>query len=149
MKKEKDFYQVSLKLMLKNNKGEVLALKGVDNGSFAGYYDLPGGRIDIDEFRTDFLDILKREVLEEVGNSDFNISSKPVAIGRHFIPASMTRLGKDIHVLYVFFEAEYFGGGVKVSDEHTDHKWIDLNKIELEKYFKSGILEGIEMYLGK
>jgi hypothetical protein len=51
--------------------------------------------------------------------------------------------------LLVFFEAEYFGDEIKISDEHTDHKWLDLDKIELEKYFKSGILEGIKMYLGK
>jgi len=31
MKKEKDFYQISLKLLLKNDKGEILALKAVDD----------------------------------------------------------------------------------------------------------------------
>ena len=149
MKKERDFYQVSLKLLLKNNEGEILALKGVDNGSFAGYYDLPGGRIDVDEFNTDFYEILKREAEEEIGNVKFTINMKPVAIGRHLIPCSISKTGKDIHILNVFFEAECEGGDVKISDEHTDHKWLDLEKIELEKYFKSGILEGIKMYLGK
>ena len=149
MKKEKDFYQVSLKLLLKNKKGEILALKGIDNGSYAGYYELPGGRIDTDEFRIDFIEILKREALEEMGNSDFKINPKPVAIGRHLVPASMTSLHKDTHILIVFFEAEYFGGDIKISDEHLDHKWFNLKEIDLEKYFKSGILEGIKMYLGK
>ena len=149
MKKERDFYQVSLKLLLKNSEGDVLALKGVDDGSFAGYYDLPGGRIDTDEFSTDFSEILKREAEEEIGNSDFKINPKPVAIGRHLIPARLTKSGKDVHILNVLFEAEYFGGDIKISDEHTDHRWMDLNKIELEKYFTSGILEGIKMYLGE
>ena len=151
MKKERDFYQVSLKLLLKNNEGDILALKGVDNGSFAGYYDLPGGRIDTDEFSTDFSEILKREVEEEIGNPDFKINPKPVAIGRHLIPGSlpMNKTGKDIHILNVFFEAEYFGSDIKISDEHADHKWLNLKEIDLEKYFTSGILAGIKMYLGK
>ena len=151
MKKERDFYQVSLKLLLKNNEGDILALKGVDNGSFAGYYDLPGGRIDVDEFKTDFLEILKREAEEEIGNSDFKINPNPVAIGRHLISGllPLNKTGKDIHILNVIFVAEYFGEDVKISDEHTDHKWLNLKEIELEKYFISGILAGIKMYLGK
>ena len=42
MAKENDFYQVSLKAILKNEKGEVLVLGGLDGGSFEGFYDLPG-----------------------------------------------------------------------------------------------------------
>jgi 8-oxo-dGTP pyrophosphatase MutT (NUDIX family) len=91
MKKERDFYQISLKLLLKNNNGEVLALKSVDNGSYAGYYELPGGRIDTDEFAIDFIDILNREALEEIGNSDFKINPKPVAVGRHLIPSGISK----------------------------------------------------------
>ena len=67
MLKEKDFYQVSLKALIKNQEGKVLALKAVDTGSFAGFYDLPGGRIDMDEFHTAYIDILKREIAEELG----------------------------------------------------------------------------------
>lgn len=147
MKKERDFYQISLKLLLKNNKGDILALKAVDNGSYAGYYDVPGGRIDIDEFETDFSEIISREISEEIGDIEFRIQSKsPVATGRHLIPSSLTRTGKDIHVLYLFFEAEYLTGDVKINHEHTDYQWLDLEGIDLTKYFTSGILEGIKMY---
>ncbi|MEK7629346.1 MAG: NUDIX domain-containing protein [Patescibacteria group bacterium] len=146
MKKEKGIYQVSLKLLLKNDKNEVLILKAADNGSYAGYYDLPGGRIDANEFEVDFLEIIKREIKEEIGEIEFNIHSKPVAVGRHLIPASMTISGKDIQVLYLFFEAEYLGGNIKISNEHTDSKWLNLKDVELDKYFTSGILEGIKMY---
>ena len=58
MKKEKGIYQVSLKLLLKNDKNEVLILKAADNGSYAGYYDF-GGRIDANEFEVDFLEIIR------------------------------------------------------------------------------------------
>lgn len=147
MKKEKDLYQVSLKLFLKNKKGDILCLKGAEWGSFAGYYDMPGGRIDSDEFEKDFLEILKREVIEEIGSNNFIINPTPFAISRHLIPASLTKNGKDIHVLLVFYKGDYNGDEINISSEHEGYKWINLKEIDLEKYFKSGILEGAKMFL--
>lgn len=148
MKKEKDLYQVSLKVFIKNKKGEVLVMGADPLGSYAGFYDFPGGRIDKDEFATPFSEIIKREVHEEIGNDvAYRLNPKPVAVGRHIIPAHLSKTGKDIHVMYVFFEAEYLGGDVRVSDEHQGFEWLDLGKIQLEKYFKSGNLEGVKMYI--
>jgi len=146
MNKEKDFYQISLKMLLRNSKGEILILKALDNGTYASYYDLPGGRINADEFNIPFTEILEREVKEEIGDIELKLRGKPVALGRHLILASMTSLKKDIHVLYVFFEAEYLNGGIKISEEHVNYEWLDLNKIELSDYFISGILEGVQFY---
>ncbi len=148
MKKEKDFYQVSLKVFLKNNKSEILALKAVEDSTFVGSYDLPGGRINTDEFKIDFNEILKREVEEEIGKVNFRINSKPVAVGRHLIPAARADNGKETHVLYLFFEAEFLDGNITISNEHTDYKWLDLKGIDSKQYFKSGILEGVQMYCG-
>ena len=47
----RDFDQVSLKLILQNSAEEVLCLKAAYKGSFGDFYDLPGGRIDVDEFK--------------------------------------------------------------------------------------------------
>ncbi len=149
MKKEKDFYHVSLKVILKNDQNEILLLKPHPNGSFGDFYDLPGGRIDTDEFVKPFSDILKREIIEEIGDITFVLDSQPVAIGRHLIPASMSKNNSDIHVLYIFFQANYVSGEIKISSEHTSFTWIDLLKDEPETLFKSGILEGIRMYLSK
>jgi len=146
MKKEKDFYQISLKMLLKNDRGEILALKALDDGTYAGYYDLPGGRINTDEFKIPFTEILERETKEEIGDIKFNLRREPVALGRHLILASMTSLKKDIHVLYVFFEAEYLDGEIKISEEHTSYKWLNLNEVTLSEYFTSGILEGVQTY---
>lgn len=143
---ERDFYQISLKLILKNNQEEILILKALDDGVFAGHYDLPGGRIDYNEFDTDFLSILKRELLEEIGNVEVVIDDKPVALGR----AELLKVGpngKRIRILYVIFEGDYQGGEIVISNEHKDYKWVNLKKIKLEDYFVSGILEGIKMYL--
>ncbi len=150
MKKQRGFYQISLKLLLKNDKGEVLALKAVDNGSFAGFYDFPGGRIDTDEFEMPFSEIIKREVVEEIGEGVvFELKPKPVAIGRHFIPAKFNSEKIDLKVMYIFFEADYKSGEVRISPEHIGFKWFDLNKQDPVKLFKSGILEAINMYLQK
>ena len=146
MKKERDSYHVSLKLVLKNNKNEILGLKAVGWGSFAHFYDLPGGRIDTDEFNTPFAEVIKREASEEIGNVDFHLHSKPIAIGRHLIPASMASEKREIHILYVFFEADYISGDIKISDEHTGYQWINIKENDPKKYFTSGILEGILAY---
>lgn len=149
MKKEKDLYQISLKAIVKNNKGEILFLKAIPEGSYAGCYDLPGGRIETHEFATPLYDILQREIQEEIGDVKLIIRSKPVATGRHCIPASVTKKGYDIHVFYIFYEAKYISGKITISSEHTDFKWIDISKEKPKKFLISGILEGIQMYLSK
>ncbi len=145
--KQQDFYHISLKLLLKNKRGEILVLKALDDGNLAGYYDVPGGRIDTDEFTTPFEDILRREVKEEIGSPEVYINLNPVAVSRGIISASKMHGGRGIHIFYVFFEAEYKGGDIVISDEHTDHKWINLKEIDLKDYFTAGILEGVEMYM--
>ena len=149
MPKKKDYYQVSLKLILKNNQGEILGLKADSKGSMAGYYDLPGGRIDTDEFKKPLDQIIKREVAEETGNLEFELVPKPVAVGRHLIPAAMTSEKKDIHVCYIFYEAKYLNGNVKISCEHTGCTWLKLSTDHLDRLFTSGILEGMKMYLSE
>lgn len=143
---KKDFYQVSLKVILKNNKDEILVLNADPKGSYAGYYDLPGGRIDDNEFTIPYAQIIQREILEELGNAKISVNPKPVAIGRHLIPAAMSAEKKDLHVFYVFFEANLISGDIKISDEHIGFRWINLDEQEPSKLFKSGTLEGINMY---
>ncbi|OGF20938.1 hypothetical protein A2Y83_01700 [Candidatus Falkowbacteria bacterium RBG_13_39_14] len=141
---EKDFYQISLKLILKNSRDEILVLKALDTGTYAGFYDLPGGRINKDEFNLPFEKILRREIKEEIGKVSFKLTSiQPAALGRHKIEGR----GNEIHILYLFFEGRYIKGNIKISEEHSSYDWLDLEKINLKKYFKSGILEGVEMHL--
>lgn len=149
MKKEKDFYQVSLKVIMKNTAGEILLLEADPGGSFAGFYDLPGGRIDTDEFTTPFEEIINREIAEEIGAVSFALNPVPVAMGRHLVPAARSRNGKDIRVLYLFFEAIYQGGDVIISKEHIGFHWIDLTQHNPRQFLISGNLEGIQMYLSK
>jgi len=145
---KRDLYQISLKTILKNDIDEVLILNGHPRGSFAGYYDLPGGRIDVEEFTVPFSNIIERELKEEVGDLKVIIQPKPVALGRHLIPASMTYEKTDLHLLYIFLEVKLIAGDFHISDEHDGFKWVNLHESQPAKLFKSGILEGINMYLG-
>lgn len=148
--KQIDFYQISLKPLLLNGDNKILALKAVDNGTFSGFYDLPGGRIDTDEFNVPFTEILKREVKEEIGDININIAPDLVAYGRKVILAEHTASKeKDIHVLYLFFQGYYLGGNIRISKEHTGHEWLDLNDIKLEEHFKEGLLDGVRAYMDK
>ncbi len=147
MPSERDFYSVSLKVFLKNDRGEVLILKSLMGGSYEGFYDLPGGRINIDEFETPFEDIIKREVGEEIGEVNFDLILKPVGIGRIAIIKKGSPLGVPVHALNVFVEAIYKSGEIKISDEHTGFQWVKLTKENLDQYFKLAILEGAKMYL--
>ncbi len=149
MPKQRDFYHISLKAILRNTQGKVLVLKAVKNGTLAGFYDLPGGRIDEDEFAVPLPEIIRREILEETGAKAMHLNEIPVTVGRHCIKKEHTHSEKDTRVFYVFFEAQIKEDDITISDEHEAFEWIDLKAVEVEKYFTSGILEGIKMYLLK
>ena len=80
-------YNISLKVFLQNEKWETLILKTPDSSSYEWNYDLPGGRIDEDEFYVDLLDILDREIKEEVWDIKYKINNKPYdgCYGSHHI----------------------------------------------------------------
>ncbi len=136
---ENKLFQVSLKIILKNEEGEILVLKTREESSLFGFYDLPGGRIKEDEIETPFEEILAREIAEELGeNVEYEIKIKPVAIARH---ASLSG-----QLFWVFFEALYKKGEIKISAEHSGYRWEKLNGENLERFFIKGSLEGMRNY---
>lgn len=142
MIKKKALLQVSLKLILKNKEGRILGLKSqLDDAACFGLYDLPGGRIDEDELQTPLLEIIQREAMEEIGNTNFKIGLKPVSVNKYFFRSDKT-------VVYLFFDGEYFGNDkdIKVSEEHTGYKWIDPKQGNLGEIFCPLIKEGILLY---
>ncbi len=147
-KKEKQnpyFFEVSLKLILKNKKGEIFVLQMPKSSSMAGYYDVPGGRINSDELKKPYKEIFKREMAEEIGKSiKYRLIKKPVSISRH--PYFSVKLKKEMYIFFVFFEATFLGGAIKVSSEHAGYQWIKLNKKNVSKYFVRGLREGFKNY---
>jgi 8-oxo-dGTP pyrophosphatase MutT (NUDIX family) len=139
------FFNVSLKLILENEKGEILGLKCAEKNLISPY-DLPGGRINSDELRIPYEEILAREIKEEVGDDvKYEIDPCPVSISKS-IYFSKT-LNRENCIFMVFFKAKYLGGEIRISDEHIGYKWLDLDAEPASKYFTHGFLDGMERYL--
>ena len=139
-----EFHQVSLKAIIRRADGRILCLKNNKGTAFERYYDIPGGRIKKGEFKIPFIEILKRELREELGDLSLSISDTPCALGRHW-----SRDG--FPVIYIYFPATYEGviDTVSTSNEHEDFAWLEVTNENIEEYFVSGILEGIRQYLNQ
>jgi 8-oxo-dGTP pyrophosphatase MutT (NUDIX family) len=140
----KDKYQVSLKVFLRDKDGRMLLPFGSSSGQYAGYYDMPGGRIEDNEFATPFLDILRREVKEELGDITVEIDPQPVLLSRDEIGPN-----KETRVIYIFFEGKYLGGEIKISDEHEGMVWKYPAEINIEKNIKPIHRAALKSYLAK
>lgn len=140
------YYQISLKIILKDRSGKILLLKCIPNGSMPGYYDLPGGRINKNELTASLPKLIARELKEELGHTvRYKLHEQPVAIGRHWYHSKL--LGKKQNILWVLFEASFIQGKIKTSSEHTDYRWIKITKKNASTYFTKGALLGIKNYL--
>lgn len=121
--------QVGVKILLKNIDGKYLVVcRSAEKYPEVGAkWDIVGGRIN-----TGFslLENLKREVMEETG---LEIMSEPKLITAQDI------LKTDKHVVRLTY-AGFADGEVKLSDEHSEYKWLsfeDIIKLEpMDRYFK-------------
>ena len=118
-------YEVSVKIILrKENKLLIL----IDNDNF---WDFPGGRVSSSETQVPFLDIIKREIKEELGEDiTYRMGGPAMVFTRHLEE-------QEEPVLIVAFEAKYKKGDIKLSKEHKSYKWINLNEKLLRSSFYS------------
>ena len=122
-------FYCSLKVVLKNSGGQILALEAQTIGDLSGFYDLPGGRIDEGEISLPFEPLLDREIKEEVGAIQYTIDPRPIFSTTWTLPSYLHPF------VYVYYEGQYKSGDIKISDEHMSYKWVNLNKEELQKHF--------------
>ncbi len=122
--------QVGVKILLKNKDGRYLVVcRSAEKYPEVGArWDIVGGRI---EPGVSLLDNLKREVLEETG---LEISGEPKLIAAQDILRIEGR--HTVRLTYTGFA----GGEVKLSDEHSDYRWLSLEEIvklePMDIYFK-------------
>ena len=121
--------QVGVKILLKNKSGKYLvALRSAEKYPEAGaQWEMVGGRINPG---VSLRENLKREVMEETG---LEITSEPKLI------AAQDIIRPHKHIVRLTYSG-FAEGEVKLSDEHTEYKWLnmdDLLKLEsLDKYTK-------------
>ena len=119
--------QVGVKLLVKDAQGRYLFLRR--SPSFkpgVQRWDIPGGRIEIEEP----LDAaLTREVREETG---LKVKASSLIAAQYiFVPE------KDIHVVRLTYVGEVEAGEPVLSDEHSEYRWMtkdDAMKEPLDKY---------------
>jgi len=114
-------YQISLKALIRKGD-EFLFLRTPKRKLF----DLPGGRIDLDEYEAPIAKIIEREVQEELGEKvKYKLGNLVFQFRRH---------GKaPTPVFLAVYEAEYLSGEPQLSNEHSGFQWINPKKDGLKK----------------
>jgi len=128
-------FDVSLKVVVTNNRGEVLLLKARRDSEFLfGFYDLPGGRINREEMNQKIAVLIKRELVEEVGSKvRYKLNPKPLAVATTKFKAN-PRLPNRDGKLFLLFSAKYLSGQIVISDEHDAFCWKKLNTTTNKKF---------------
>ncbi len=139
----KDTYFVAVKVFLVKD-GKLLILK-----DRFGDWDLPGGRIRKNEFATPIQDIIRRKMSEELGEKiTYGVEKEPIVLMRHErIEATLGN--QTVRIFAVGYAAQHKSGEVKLSEMHTEMKWVDLGTFKPEDYFTGGWLKGVQEYLAK
>jgi len=107
-------FHVAMKAFI-GREGTLLVVKD----SSSGFWELPGGRIDVGEENIPHSEVLLRELREELGpNLD-------VAVERPMVSWTKRLWGEDGFVVLVGWRCDYRKGEVRLSDEHTEFRWVD------------------------
>lgn len=133
------FFQITQKAFIRNGK-YLLVLRDKKSGEG----DLPGGRMNQEEFFGDWLDSLKREIREELGTS-FQVSIEPniILIHKHLV-----NLGNHPCVIFGY-HAKYISGELSISDEHDYYEWVDVYTFKPQVLFSEYMLEAVQLYLDR
>jgi len=114
-------YGLTMRGIIKNDKGEILVLKRHPKSrTDPDTWELPGGKMEEGEF---FDDALVREIKEET-NLDGKVGDLAIAI-QHDYPYKRT-----VQMIMYLDDVE---GEFKISDEHTDGKYASIEEIKTLK----------------
>lgn len=120
--------------------GRVLLARRVKHEKFlAGYYEMPGGKV---EFGEDIKEALKREFLEEV-----NLN---VEVGNPFRIYSYVTEQGDRQNIEIFFLTELndYPENLKLGNEHDDYQWVSKEELigyKISDEIKKAAEEGFDL----
>lgn len=130
-------FRLSFKAAIINKEKEILLIKRRENDvHYPGGWEFPGGRVEIGE---DPFEGFKREVKEET-NLKINLI-KPIKV-KYFIRDDGQK------ILMTTFLCKALNKEIKLSDEHTEYAWLNLEKAEkiIVKEFLSELNSLKEIY---
>ena len=111
-------YGLTVGGIIKNSDGEILVVKRHPKSrTDPEMWELPGGKVEKGEF---FADALIREIKEET-DLDSKVGDFAEAVQNDYMHKRTVQI-----MMYL----EDVKGEVKISDEHTDWMWADLDKIK-------------------
>ena len=111
------FYGLTMRGVIKNTDNEILILKRHPKSKTdPEMWELPGGKVEKGEH---FTNALIREIKEET-NLDCEVGDFCEAVQNDYMHKSTVQL-----IMYL----ENIKGDVKISEEHTEFMWADLEKI--------------------
>ncbi|MGE0701231.1 MAG: NUDIX domain-containing protein [Hyphomicrobiaceae bacterium] len=126
-------FEVSLKAFLVR-EGRALFVREADSG----YWELPGGRIDVGEEWVRHDAILAREIAEELG------SSLVVELGEAAVSWTRQRPTDGTFLFLLVRPGRIVSGEPALSNEHTELAWVSEDEAKgLEFPPASGYREGI------
>jgi 8-oxo-dGTP pyrophosphatase MutT (NUDIX family) len=106
-------FEVSLKAFIVHD-GRALVVQEADTG----YWELPGGRIDVGEERLSHTDVLHREVAEELGPA-FRIE-----FSTQIVTWVRQRPTDQVFQFLVARVCRHISGPLNLSSEHSAHLWV-------------------------
>lgn len=113
-----NLYGLTMRGIIKNDAGEILILKRHPKSrTDPEMWELPGGKVEKGEH---FTDTLVREIKEET-NLDVEVGDFGEAVQNDYSHKRTVQL-----IMYL----DDVKGEVKISEEHTDWMWADLDKIK-------------------
>lgn len=114
----KPAYGLTVRGVIKNSDDEILIVKRHPKSrTDPEMWELPGGKV---EKKEHFADALVREIKEET-NLDCEVGDFCEAVQNDYMHKRTVQL-----IMYL----DDVSGDVKISEEHTDWMWADLDKIE-------------------
>ncbi len=102
--------------------GKFLIIKRASHDTMPGLWEFPGGKLEDNEMLED---CAKREVKEEAGLDAKNIDYKGVS--ERFLEDR--NQDADFHTIVHHFHVTKFDGTVRLSEDHTDFKWLSKEEI--------------------
>jgi len=142
---EKGLYFVAVKIFLKDKEGKLLITK-----DRFGDWDIPGGRLRMNDFETPLDDVITRKMEEELGNQiRYNIQ-EPIVFMRHERDEVLPDGGREKRRIFaVGYDANYLDGNIILGQNHEKYEWVSIENFIPEDYFQGGWLKGVKEYIQK